>query len=345
MSTTFLLPALLLAALAATARSLTVRPECQSSCGGVDIPYPFGIGTGCFREGFEIICNSSMSMPVLGNRIQIQVLNLTVTPRPEAEVMLPVAYQCYDSSNFITVTNIGDVDFNKLSVYRISNTRNELFVLGCNSFVYTSSGPRGRYAHNKYAGCVAFANDSRSAQDGACAGVGCCSTDIPPGLTDNSMHFNNDNLWSHANQEFCPCDYAFIVEKGNYTFRAADLNSSMTLVGSRRPLLLDWAIRDESTGDSSLSCANAASMPEHAYTCVSDNSECFNSTNGPGYICNCTKGYEGNPYLHKGCTSKLLCLLVAAFNLKAIASLQPLTYTSQLMENQKPFLDHFTYFF
>ncbi|KAM0903520.1 hypothetical protein ACQ4PT_018578 [Festuca glaucescens] len=302
MATTLLLPALILAALiAATAKSLTLKPECQSSCGGVDVPYPFGIGPGCFRPGFEIICNKSM--PILGNtsHASIQVLSLAVTPVPEARVMLPVAYQCYDFNNTVTLRNLGDVDFNSAGLYRISNTRSELFVLGCNTLVYTNSGPGGRSKFSYYTGCVAYANNSQSAQDGACAGVGCCNVAIPPGLTDNTMRFTYSGYWSHANQEFCPCDIAFIVEKGNYTFRVADLNTNnMMLADWRLPLRLDWAIRESS---SSLSCPEAASMP--GYTCISDHSECINSSNGPGYVCNCTKGYEGNPYLHNGCTSKI----------------------------------------
>uniref|UniRef100_A0A0E0QWB9 Protein kinase domain-containing protein n=1 Tax=Oryza rufipogon TaxID=4529 RepID=A0A0E0QWB9_ORYRU len=36
---------------------------------------------------------------------------------------------------------------------------------------------------------------------------------------------------------------------------------------------------------------------------MSDNSECVNSTNGPGYYCKCKQGYDGNPYVDKdqGC--------------------------------------------
>ncbi|VAH71524.1 unnamed protein product [Triticum turgidum subsp. durum] len=297
MLTPFLLPALLLTALAATAKSLTLKPECQPSCGGgVDVPYPFGIGPGCYRPGFEIKCIGNMT--ILGNSTsQYQVLSLAVTPRPEAKVMLPVAYRCYSPDDKVTHAYDGGVDFNSAGVYRISNTGNELIILGCNTLIFTAGGPSGRHRFAYYAGCVAYANDSKSVQDGACAGVGCCHVNIPPGLTDNSMRFAGGGVWSHANQTFCPCDFAFIAVKDYYNFSAADLD--ITTIGRKLPMLLDWAMRDN--GRSSLTCAEAASMPE--YTCVSDHSECVNSNNGPGYVCNCTGGYEGNPYLPNGCTN------------------------------------------
>ncbi|CAN6355998.1 unnamed protein product [Urochloa humidicola] len=297
----FLLPALLLAATAAaaTATALTVMQGCQASCGGVDIPYPFGIGTGCFRKGFEITCSGNV--PVLATtNSAIRVLNLSVTPLPEARVLLPVAWQCFTRNGTRNGSSSGDVSVNPDGVYRLSNTQNELYVLGCNTLVYTNSGERGRYSYSYYTGCVAYSNDKGSPRDGACDGVGCCHVDIPPGLTDNTMVMWGDQTWSHANQEFCPCDYAFIVERGYYTFRASDLAMP---TNRTMPLVLDWAIRDN--GSMSMSCTQAAKNPAGAgYACASNHSECVNSSNGPGYFCNCTKGYEGNPYVKGGCTSK-----------------------------------------
>ncbi|CAL4985901.1 unnamed protein product [Urochloa decumbens] len=300
---------LLLAAAAAGSRSFL----CQRRCGGVNIPYPFGMGDkSCFRQGFEIECRNKGSagdVPVLvaKTNMTIRVLDLSVAP-PEARVLLPVAWQCFDPAGNITGSYYGDVNFNQHGVYRISNTRNELYVLGCNTLVY-AKGVKiqgGRFEYAYYAGCVSAVNDTNDPKDGACAGLGCCHVEIPPGLTDTTMSMWSDNgTWSHANQSFCPCDYAFIVEQSNYTFRASDLlqsnNNRPMETDSTMPLVLDWAIR----GNTSISCAQAAATKHvDEYACRSSHSSCINATNGPGYFCNCTKGYEGNPYVVDGCQNE-----------------------------------------
>jgi hypothetical protein len=287
-----MLPLLLLLAApvaTGTAESKDAGSNCQLDWGGVDIPYPFGIGPGCFRHpGFEIKCDNKGTGGEVKPRLPTSeqslntnpVLNVSVTPRLEATVKLPVTSQCYDSSGGVNGSSFGvSVYFNKEGVYHISNTRNELYIIGC----YT----RG----------VTYTNHLSSARDGVCDSIGCCHVEIPPDLFDNQITFFTDNgTWSRRNQEFCPCEYAFIVERGGYTFVAADLTSmplSMTM-----PLVLDGAIRDP------VSCAQAANKPEYAGR--SSHSECFDTDNGPRYICNCTHVYEGNPYLYKDgeCTSK-----------------------------------------
>ncbi|RLM74894.1 wall-associated receptor kinase 5-like [Panicum miliaceum] len=66
----------------------------------------------------------------------------------------------------------------------------------------------------------------------------------------------------------------------------------------RAPVVMDWAIRN---GTMSLSCEEAKLNKTGTYACLSSNSRCVDSRNGPGYLCNCSEGYEGNPYLPEGC--------------------------------------------
>jgi hypothetical protein len=106
------------------------------------------------------------------------------------------------------------------SVYRISNTSNELVVLGCNTLAYTTAGLVNRKWYTFFSGCLNYCFNNTIATDGACAGIGCCRTDIPPGLTDNSMTFyaatanaQSTGFLSHVGMQYSPCDYAFMVEK------------------------------------------------------------------------------------------------------------------------------------
>uniref|UniRef100_A0A0D9W252 Protein kinase domain-containing protein n=1 Tax=Leersia perrieri TaxID=77586 RepID=A0A0D9W252_9ORYZ len=284
---------------------------CQTKCGNVDILYPFGIGAGCFNgmAGFEILCNTSSDngglVPTLAaTKPPIPVQSLSVHPDPVVEVMLPVAYNCYNSSGDTVMSFDGSVDLKQNGAYRISDRRNMFVVLGCNTIAFTQngySGGKGLYRNDYYAGCTSYCSDAQSTQDDKCAGLGCCHVEIAPGLTDNNIAFQ---IWPRGEQvEFSPCDYAFLVGKDNYHFRRAHLKMN---INQTMPVWLDWAIRNGTAAASSTpSCpspeAHTKKPADYAYACLSDNSECVNSTNGPGYYCKCSKGYRGNPYVADGC--------------------------------------------
>uniref|UniRef100_A0A0E0QWJ8 Protein kinase domain-containing protein n=1 Tax=Oryza rufipogon TaxID=4529 RepID=A0A0E0QWJ8_ORYRU len=293
---------------ATAGESVTMMAGCPGNCGGVGIPYPFGIGAGCFRKGFEIICHDDDAAPFLagsGNSL-IPVSDLSFDP-PEARVMLPIGWQCFNSSDKVDGYRGPRVDFNRDGVYRVSHTRSHLVVLGCNTLAYVGSQHRpgvvdSDYDHAEYTGCLCYCNDSSSAVSGDCDGVGCCQVDIPPDITDNTVSF--DGTYSHErNLDYSPCDYAFLVEKDNYTFSTADLR-----MNKNRTMPAGWAIRDN------LTCSQARKTAAQVggYACVSDNSDCHDSTNGPGYVCKCNNGYDGNPYLPNGCIGVVGGLFIAA---------------------------------
>ncbi|KAM3405916.1 hypothetical protein ACQJBY_000135 [Aegilops geniculata] len=299
---------LLLAAAVAAATGATTHGGCLPSCGGVDIPYPFGIGPGCFREGFKIECTNNG--PVLAGT-SLRVVKLTLDP-DESQVMLPIGWQCYNVSDPDDTYNnwdYGNTTMNKDGVYRISNTHNMLVVVGCNTvgFVASKRTEGGADANAFNTGCMSYCNNSASAQDGLCDGVGCCHVSIPPGLTDNYFNFRE---YDHSTMmDYSPCDYAFLVDRTNYTFHRSDLKMDTKRTS---PVWMDWAIRGNGSISGDIpSCKQAAKMDQ--YACVSTHSECVDSTNGPGYNCKCSTGYQGDAYLPNGCTSAIGGILALAF--------------------------------
>ena len=48
--------------LAEAAAAPIAKPDCNSRCGNLEIPYPFGIGHDCYMDKlFEVVCNGTGS--------------------------------------------------------------------------------------------------------------------------------------------------------------------------------------------------------------------------------------------------------------------------------------------
>jgi hypothetical protein len=112
------------------------RPGCGSKCGGVDIPYPFGIGAQCaIHPGFSINCTlvDGTERPLSGD---FEVTNISV-PDAKAWMKMDISWQCYDrragQSREIWRQNFTDTPF------RFSYVDNKIFVIGCNTLAYLAS--------------------------------------------------------------------------------------------------------------------------------------------------------------------------------------------------------------
>ncbi|CAM0946542.1 unnamed protein product [Alopecurus aequalis] len=265
-------------------------PGCQTQCGDVKIPYPFGIGSGCaIKSGFEINCNRTADGTEKPFIVNIEVLEISL-PRGQTRALNSISTYCYNA----TTRSMGDrtwyLDFSSWP-YRFSDVQNKFIVIGCNTLAYM-------YNRNNRTGyttaCASVCASPGAVTNGSCSGIGCCQNDIPKGLRRYDVYFytvyNDSDSW-----QFNPCSYAALVDTEMFSFSPDYITTKRfndTYQG-RQPLVLDWVVGDET-------CEVARNMT--SYACHAANSVCVDSTNGPGYICNCAPGYEGNPYLSDGCT-------------------------------------------
>ena len=283
---------------------------CRQQCGNVTVPYPFGIGAGCHRGaptgGFRLQCDDAAGagrgrpprLTVSGYGHEVAAISLATA---EATVLLNASRACYDRP--------GDADGRVVSLreqpmalngsaFLFSSMKSKFVSIGCPGIAYFNDGD-GYYV----TGCMSVCRPSDRALPGSCRGDdGCCQSNIPLGLNSYRPYlgsFGRRRRGRRRDQEATflanstACSYAFMVDAMWFWLAGSHFNRTGDFVV---PVVVDWAIRDAP------SCAAAARDVGGTYACRSAHSVCLESSNGPGYICNCTAGYQGNPYVADGCT-------------------------------------------
>ncbi|XP_064991395.1 putative wall-associated receptor kinase-like 16 [Musa acuminata AAA Group] len=266
-------------------------PRCKATCGGTSIPYPFGIGHGCFRDGFEVTCEVVNAIPrafLGGSERNITVNNISL-PQGQASMLNDIAWICFNSTGGVVADQISSFNLSGLP-FSVSGTRNELRTMGCNVIGILIGGDN----YTLGAGCVSGCYEEASIASGSCHGAGCCETTIPEKLDNFTVTFATfDNISSYT--DYSPCSYAFIADTDWFYFNKSDLRNHTFRDKYKDgvPLLLDWVAGNQTCEEAKRNLSS--------YACRSSNSECFNSKSLQGYICNCSTGFQGNPYLQDGC--------------------------------------------
>ncbi|CAL5064931.1 unnamed protein product [Urochloa decumbens] len=276
--------------------------ECKTQCGDVEIPYPFGIGINCSLAGnFDVTCQldrNGFSKPFIGGH---ELLNISLT-NSTIRVLNPITPYCYNDTTPNEALQNGNLtmtsDVSRNSPFRFSNSSNKFTVIGCNTLgVFGNNNSDSEYL----SGCFSFCGKNMSAQmDSSCSGMGCCQVAIPKGLEFNVVGLgvikvsNTSQMWKGFGKR---CSYAVLMETAAFNFRTTYINTTefWDMGGGRAPAVLDWSI-------SNATCEVAKQNLTGTYACRSTNSKCVDSIGGsPGYVCSCSQGFEGNPYIPDGC--------------------------------------------
>ncbi|OVA06894.1 Protein kinase domain [Macleaya cordata] len=248
------------------------KPGCKDKCGNVNIPYPFGIGEGCFiGDWFNVTCNDTFSphKPFYGF---IEILDISVL-EGEMKLNASIATSCDENDGTSWV---------RLAKFTFSETRNKFIAIGCNTIGYFGGTKNESY----FSGCLSLCNSINDVTDGSCEGIGCCETSIEKGLMRydvTARGFYNRS----TNYSFSPCSYAFVAEENWFKFHRSDIkefNNGKNDV----PVVIEWTVGNEACDE--------AKKNSKSYGCGS-NTNCYEPGNAPGYRCKCKDGYKGNPYL------------------------------------------------
>ncbi|PIA35625.1 hypothetical protein AQUCO_03500171v1, partial [Aquilegia coerulea] len=276
--------------LSANAQNMTL-PGCLSSCGNISIPYPFGIGKGCYRnKAFEILCNtrqvllrdhqtsSGTMAPYLGvTGHEIKELSLE-----RLRILGPYIFNCYDQSGQVQHILSSSSTLNlSASPFTISNNENRLFAVGCDVVSYIADPDSN--------------NSISDSLNASCFGIGCCQTTISRGLKTFELMVDSINTQARSwDSNFNGCSIAALLDGDSFDlyFESMGSQPDMDIDSlSTGTVALDWSYE---------SCQDLTATNRSGILC-GNLSECINSTTGFGYRCRCKQGYHGNPYLPKGC--------------------------------------------
>jgi hypothetical protein len=276
-------------AAAAAAAATTAGSNCTISCGNISIPYPFGVELGCYHAiGFNLTCRhgplSHHGPPklFLGDGT-VQVLDISVehsTVRINS-TGVQLSYYDKDIANS-TISRTWGLGLPESGPFFLSESTSVLEAIGCNIQVSIMGGVGNRLVSSCSSICPLINLYRAAVGNGSCTGITCCQASIILGYSFYNIQIN----LIPGPQYFPPSVY--IVDQ-RYNF---DADMFFGHGPKALPATLDWIINNSTC---------PTNMP--ALECRSTNSYCQNSSSlvHGGYLCQCSKGYQGNPYVKDGC--------------------------------------------
>nr|BAJ86167.1 predicted protein [Hordeum vulgare subsp. vulgare] len=288
-------------------------PGCETRCGNVSVPYPFGMGPDrCYRSrGFKLTCvdHGSSKIPRLllgdGSVSTYEVVDITL----ENNTMRVIGHglRAINVSGGSGLWSVGDtwaVGVDAVLPYKLNPWLNEFILTGCD--VQATLVGNGSLV----SGCASFcAPDPDGDGNGYYtpdSHIGCCQSSIQAASASYGVELKRlDASVPKASDVDLPVN-VLIAELGCFNFgqNMEDLRGFSRKADQLRvPVILGWGLAHgaSATDPNSLKCSYDVARS----ICKSANSYCRKewqmALEVGDYSCHCKDGYEGNPYLTGGC--------------------------------------------
>ncbi|CAN6250436.1 unnamed protein product [Urochloa humidicola] len=283
-------------------------PGCPETCGNITVPYPFGTRPGCFREGFNLTCEGTPGRPpklLLGDGVEVIDISLPDgTVRIHSKMMgVSLLANGTFSLRLNASWSAGLMTKGHLAV---STRHNRFVAMGCNLIASLVDPGAADFDIVSVCATLCAADGSPPVSDTSCAGVGCCQTPIALGLPSYRVHLRELTAPSPAAGTTSLFGALFIADQEWFSREGPILQLDYFGEGQRIidteviPTVLEWSLdmnRDQDMfrgldGPDSSGCISLNSIVVHDGVDGSD----FGRAR-----CNCSKGFEGNPYFANGC--------------------------------------------
>ena len=184
--------------------SLT-KPGCPEKCGNITIPYPFGMGKGCYLDRhFEITCNMSSNPP---RPLLLQEVQLLQISDDSLRINDTAQRSCFNNQSGKADSSF--VPYDRTHHFSYSHTNNKFIAIGCDIFAYITEHNSTTYE----TGCASLCPDNNITvgfSSSACTGIGCCRTDLQTDITWFYLRIRSINMLTPA-WNYEPCSLAFIA--------------------------------------------------------------------------------------------------------------------------------------
>ncbi|XP_020415642.1 wall-associated receptor kinase-like 1 [Prunus persica] len=278
------------------------KPNCETHCGDVTIPYPFGIGpsSNCYLyDWFEIECDYTTIPPRPFLRLaKLELLNISIDGT--LWVNNPVTFFYGGKGIRKVAPNLTGSPF----VY--SERYNRLTAVSCGFFLVVRSD------ENVVGGCMSTCDKNyHSRGNYGCIGINCCQTTLPAYLTAITIELQAENEEATGGNDHMGMgtgtrtgmgmddyNYAFMVDRDWFEINF----SNFTFVKDKGsvPVVLEWRFIVNTSISHMWNFLFRDPTP-YCRTYDANHFMKFNHYNHSELKCFCPPGFEGSPYLLQPC--------------------------------------------